>query len=114
MPAAPGEGLQQHQTQRHKMGLSGKQLQGRIPWLKSTGAEVFWHSECIPFPVCAQNNLGLFGAEVGQTFADRKVWAPFRLLGFESASGFVHSTGCYWALILSSDSNNPKILSCLN
>lgn len=33
--------------------------------------KVSWHSDCIPFPVCAQNNLGLFGAEVGQTFECR-------------------------------------------
>lgn len=106
--AAPEEG------HRHKMGLSGKQLQSRIPQLQSTGAKVSWHSECIPFPVCAQNNSGLFGAEVGQTFADRKVWAPFGLLGSGSAAGFVHSSGCHWALIPSSDSNNPQSLSCSN
>lgn len=33
--------------------------------------KVSWHSDCIPFPVCAQNNFGLFGAEVGQTFECR-------------------------------------------
>lgn len=34
--------------------------------------EVSWHSVRIPFPVCAWNNLGLFGAEVGQTFVRRQ------------------------------------------
>lgn len=58
---------------------------------RASKPEVSWHSDRIPFPVCAQNNSGLFGAEVGQTFECRyKSLCSVQLFGcsFENALGF--------------------------
>lgn len=58
---------------------------------RASKPEVSWRSDRIPFPVCAQNNLGLFGVEVGQTFECRyKSLCSVQLFGcsFENVLGF--------------------------
>lgn len=59
--------------------------------------KVSWHSDCIPFPVCAQNNLGLFGAKWDKRMnVSTKNRGSVQLFSssFEKVLGFFQSTLC--------------------